>query len=139
MPVVSAPPMGIAVYRIYLRHSGQKVSDKSNTSNPQTALTAFEALVNRMDLDGQKLAAVLSYNNEQLAYHRFDRQPGDADYWRDRLQEIDMPREGRPLEMADGKRRNVYIDDESWARAVDLGNGNASEGIRIALRRRSKS
>lgn len=42
-------------------------------------------------------------------------------------------RPGRPEEMQGGKRRNVYLDDASWAKAVELGNGNASEGIRIAL------
>lgn len=40
---------------------------------------------------------------------------------------------GRPQEMQGGKRRNVYIDDASWAKAVELGNGNASYGIRVAL------
>jgi hypothetical protein len=40
---------------------------------------------------------------------------------------------GRPEEMQGGKRRNVYIDDASWAKAVELGNGNASDGIRVAL------
>jgi hypothetical protein len=42
---------------------------------------------------------------------------------------------GRPEEMQGGKRRNVYLDDASWAKAVELGNGNASDGIRIALAR----
>ena len=40
---------------------------------------------------------------------------------------------GRPQEMQGGRRRNVYIDDASWEKAVELGNGNASDGIRIAL------
>lgn len=40
---------------------------------------------------------------------------------------------GRPEEMLGGKRRNVYLDDASWAKAVEIGNGNASDGIRIAL------
>jgi len=40
----------------------------------------------------------------------------------------------RPQEMKDGKRRNVYIDDESWLLAQNLGNGNGSEGIRHALK-----
>jgi len=42
---------------------------------------------------------------------------------------------GRPEEMQGGKRRNVYLDDASWAKAVELGKGNASDGIRIALAR----
>ena len=42
---------------------------------------------------------------------------------------------GRPEEMQGGKRRNVYLDDASWAKAADIGNGNASDGIRMALAR----
>jgi hypothetical protein len=42
---------------------------------------------------------------------------------------------GRPEEMQGGKRRNVYLDDASWTKAVELGNGNASDGIRMALAR----
>ena len=37
---------------------------------------------------------------------------------------------GRPLKMRFGRRRNVYIDDETWRKAVEFGNGNGSEGIR---------
>lgn len=40
---------------------------------------------------------------------------------------------GRPNEMDGGRRRNIYIDDASWEIAEMIGNGNASEGIRIAL------
>lgn len=45
---------------------------------------------------------------------------------------------GRPSEMEGGKRRNVYIDEASWAMAVKAGDGNASEGIRRALERMPK-
>lgn len=41
---------------------------------------------------------------------------------------------GRPAEMQDGKRVNVYLDAESLAIASKVGNGNVSEGIRKALR-----
>ena len=44
-----------------------------------------------------------------------------------------MARTGRPTEMKDGKRRNVYIDDRSWEVAMKVGEGNASDGIRQAL------
>jgi hypothetical protein len=40
---------------------------------------------------------------------------------------------GRPAEMTGGKRRNIYMDDESASIAERLGNGNISDGIRIAL------
>lgn len=42
---------------------------------------------------------------------------------------------GRPSEMAGGRRVNVYLDAESLDRAAKLGDGNVSEGIRIALKR----
>ena len=40
---------------------------------------------------------------------------------------------GRPFEMEDGKRRNIYIDAASWKTALRLGDGHASVGIRRAL------
>ena len=40
---------------------------------------------------------------------------------------------GRPAEMAGGKRRNIYLDAASREKAERIGNGNVSEGIRIAL------
>lgn len=46
---------------------------------------------------------------------------------------------GRPPEMTGGKRTNIYLDDDSRAIAEKLGNGNFSEGIRIALKIASKS
>jgi hypothetical protein len=39
----------------------------------------------------------------------------------------------RPVSVPGGKRRNVYLDDESWRIAQELGGGKASEGIRMAL------
>ncbi len=40
---------------------------------------------------------------------------------------------GRPAEMNEGKRVNVYLDTSSLTKAAELGCGNVSEGIRIAL------
>jgi hypothetical protein len=42
---------------------------------------------------------------------------------------------GRPPEMKDGKRVNVYLDSDARKIAERLGNGNVSEGIRAALKR----
>lgn len=126
-----------AIYRAYLRTFDGKVppETKTITADRTAAESAFADLVNREELDGQKLAAVLSYNNSQLAFHRFDRKPGDADYWRDKMDEIPWPpgQVGRPAEMEGGKRVNVYLDAKSLETAAKLGNGNVSEGIRIAL------
>lgn len=124
------------IYRAYLRTWDSQVSEKTITTNAAAADEAFAALVNRTDLDGQKLAAALTCNNRQLAFHRFDRRPGDADYWRDKLDEISWPsgQAGRPSEMDGGKRVQVYLDVESIAIATRIGNGNVSEGIRKALK-----
>lgn len=79
-------------YRTYLRTFDGQVSDKTITPSRAAALAAFTELVNRHDLDGQKLAAALTCNNRQLAFHRFDRDPGSADYWRNKLEEIQWPK-----------------------------------------------
>jgi hypothetical protein len=42
---------------------------------------------------------------------------------------------GRPSEMTDGRRVQVYLDAASLATAATLANGNVSEGIRLALSR----
>jgi hypothetical protein len=63
---------------------------------------------------------------------------GQLAYWGPRgacLKPHWYSKQGRPEEMQGGKRRNVYLDDASWDKAVSLGNGNASDGIRIALLR----
>ncbi|QYY33666.1 hypothetical protein K2O51_30940 (plasmid) [Cupriavidus pinatubonensis] len=125
------------MYRVYLRMQDQRVdpATKTNTSSAEAAAEAFGELVARADLDGQKVAAVLTYNQKQLAYHRFDRKPGSADYWRGRMGEIPWPPGivGRPQEMEGGKRVNVYLDATSLARAARLGAGNVSVGIRRSL------
>lgn len=41
---------------------------------------------------------------------------------------------GRPPKMRDGKRVNLYLDEKTLKRAEELGNGNVSAGIRVALR-----
>ena len=42
---------------------------------------------------------------------------------------------GRPAEMLDGRRINVYLDSESIEAAKRIGNGNISAGIRAAIRK----
>lgn len=63
---------------------------------------------------------------------------GQTAYWGPRgatLKAYWYSKPGRPEVLQGGKRRNVYLDDASWGKAVLLGNGNASDGIRIALAR----
>lgn len=127
-------------YRAYLRTFDGQVSDKTITADTAAADEAFCVMVNRTDLDGKKIAAALTYKNRQIAFHRFDRLPGDSDYWRDKLDKIPWPsgQVGRPSEMEGGKRVQVYLDVESLAIATRLGKGNISEGIRNALKRVSE-
>ncbi len=122
-------------YRAYLRDFDGQILEKTIAANSLAAMDVFSALVNRTELDGQKLLAALTCGNRQIAYHRFDRQPGDANYWRDRLDEIPWPpgQAGRPVEMEGGRRVQVYLDAKSIAVASRLGDGNVSEGIRKAL------
>lgn len=40
---------------------------------------------------------------------------------------------GRPREMVDGKRHNIYLDEVSWRKAAAIGDGSPSKGIRAAL------
>lgn len=50
-------------------------------------------------------------------------------------QEVKNP-VGRPPVLADGKggkRRGVYLDDETWRKATVLGDGKPSEGLRRAI------
>lgn len=61
------------MYRVYLRWPNQRVSDKTATQDKHEADQAFHALLARSDMIGKKAAAVMSFDNQQLKYHRFDR------------------------------------------------------------------
>lgn len=123
------------MFRIYLRDNGQRVSEKTNTGDPQAAVAAFAGLVDRMDLDGQKVMAVITKNGSPVAHHKFTAREDDAQfYWRGRIAQLPIhPEPGRPPELEDGGRVNIYLDGPSKAIAKKLGAGNVSEGIRIAL------
>lgn len=126
------------MFRIYLRDQNQQVRDKTNTADPQAAIAAFEALVNRSDLDGQRVVmAVITKNGSPVAHHKFNARPDDSMYfWRGRIDQLPIYGEaGRPAELEGGKRVNVYLDAASLDTAAKLGLGNVSEGIRIALAR----
>ena len=61
---------------------------------------------------------------------------GQTAYWGPKgatLQPHWYSRLGRPEEMAGGRKVNTYLDANSIAIAAKLGQGNVSEGIRIAL------
>lgn len=75
------------MYRIYLRWRDQRVSEKTITGNPNVAEAAFRALLGRSDLIGQKVAVVMSLDNRQLEYCRFDYGPD----WAQGLKRPDAP------------------------------------------------
>lgn len=138
------------MYRIYLRSPDQRVSSKTNTNGRDEAESAFAAIVDRADLDGTDMLAVLNHDGKPLAYHRFDREPGDPHYWRDRLDAIKWPEDrsgehrggvragaGRKAQTGDGgplQRKTVNLDEASIAAMTAYGDGELSEGIRRAAR-----
>ncbi|MDP1774248.1 MAG: hypothetical protein Q8L15_18425 [Methylobacter sp.] len=73
------------MYKIYIKTKTEHGSEvdtttRTTTPSPAAAEAAFRELLNRDDLRDQCAAAVLSLDNRQLMYHRFDRSPGHADY-----------------------------------------------------------
>lgn len=124
------------MFRIYLRDQNQQVSEKTNTGDPQAAIAAFEALVNRTDLDGHRVMVVITKNGSPVAHHKFNAREDDREfYWRGRIAQLPIyPEAGRPAELEGGKRVQVYLDAESLAIAAKLGNSNVSDGIRKALK-----
>lgn len=76
-------------YRIYLRSPDQSVSDKTVTGSPDVARAAFRALVERDDLDGTPMLAVLNRDGRPVAHHRFDGLDPQK-WWRGRTDEIDL-------------------------------------------------
>jgi len=87
-------------FRVYLRSPDQRVSDKTTTGSPDAARAAFADLVARVDLDGQRLLAVLNADGRPIAHHDFSKPappaPGSdpAHWWRGRIQAIDLDRAG---------------------------------------------
>ena len=84
------------IYRVYLRDPQQRVSEKTTTASQAAAFSAFGALVNRTDLDGTPMLAVLNQNGRPIAHHDFrhrpDGSPHDpAKYWRGKLDAIQWP------------------------------------------------
>lgn len=82
-PSYEGPGMGpkYAVFRVYLRGPDQRVSDKTVTHSRYLAWFEYRALCSREDLLGTPVAAAITANGKQLAYHRFD-DPKPDDPWR---------------------------------------------------------
>ncbi|HBM3184920.1 TPA: hypothetical protein LVM22_001185 [Klebsiella oxytoca] len=121
------------MYRIYIRSFDQKVLDMHRTTSPDEARARFEELVNSTEYDGQKVGVALTKNNQQIAFHRFDKEPGHQHYWRGRVDELKIsPGRGRPTTIG-FVRKNISIAPELWEVAQKIGSGNASAGISAAL------
>lgn len=67
-------------YRVYLRWPGSRVSDKTVTTSPARALAAFRKLLKLPGLKGEKVSAALTVDGKQRYFHRFNAEPGEADY-----------------------------------------------------------
>ncbi|QDQ25832.1 hypothetical protein FNU76_05395 [Chitinimonas arctica] len=77
------------MFKIYLRDENQLITEKTTTFDPQTAFAAFEALVNRTDLDEQQVRAILLKEGVPLAHHKFDAPPSDPIFfWRGRIDKL---------------------------------------------------
>ncbi|MDR2872023.1 MAG: hypothetical protein LBV45_05805 [Xanthomonadaceae bacterium] len=76
-------------FRVYLRDSDQRVTNKTTTEDQSAALAAFATLVNRAELDGKLLLAVLNCDGRPVAHHDFSgRDPEKS--WRGRLDKINF-------------------------------------------------
>lgn len=132
------------MYRAYIRDEKQSVRDKTTTANKEVAIAAFSALVDRTDLDGKKLCAVLNRDGQPIAYHRFDVDAGDTNYWRGRIDDLPMEdptatrKVGRPATVS-GDRTNVMMPQRHRDIALRAGTDpddsepNLSRGVRTAL------
>jgi hypothetical protein len=78
-------------YRTYIKMPDGSFLDGTlqATKDQANALSAFESLVNRTELDGELMYAALTANNSHVAMHRFDKEPGHINNLRGRLDEID--------------------------------------------------
>ena len=111
------------MYRIYVRWGqGERVTDKTVTPSPAIAEAAYRELMRRREFWCCKAAAVLSLNNRQLEYRRFDRiAPADPKLAeRVRRGEIDpqryrwalYPQERELLEQGDDEYETAVLDDQ---------------------------
>lgn len=123
------------MYAVYLRLPDQSISAKTNTTESALAFAAFSKLVERSDLDGTKILAVVNYGGKALAHHRFECLPGSTDYWRGRVHELQRQAPIEALGLQDiGQYVTVYLDAAAIARANAWGSGDVGEGIQVALR-----
>jgi hypothetical protein len=123
------------MYNIYLRAHDQSITERTSTPDRATALLAFCALLDHGEFDGTRMRAILNHQQIALAHHRFDCVPGDDDYWRGRVDQLEqiLPL-NHGLDTDGGRHMSIYLDAPAFARALHLGHGDPVEGVRRALR-----
>jgi hypothetical protein len=125
---------GLNMYTIYLRAPDQSISERTNTPFRMVALAAFTTLLEKTEFDGTRMRAILNVNDIALAHHRFDCAPGSDDHWRGRVGQLEVETAGGArFESAGGRHVTIYLDHSSLTKAIELGNGDPAEGIRLAL------
>ena len=126
----------MAHYRITVYDYELNVQEKHLTQKATTALEIFAKAVNNTEYDGLRYTASLCKNGNLVAAHHFKAAPQDLQhYWRGRIDQVSLRQaSGRPPTITNVKRINVYLDEESLERAIAIGSGNISEGIRVALK-----
>ena len=85
MPVgYTGPGKGprVVTFRANLRYPKQRVTDKNVTTSRVLAWLWYRELCARKDLVGRAVAAVITANGRQLAFHAFD-DPRTVDPWQD--------------------------------------------------------
>jgi hypothetical protein len=123
------------MFRVYLKALGRRATNTVRTTDPDAAKAAFAELVNRSDLDGTDTVAMITRHAIPIARHDFKAVSGNENYWRGRVVDLNIRSEqGRPPEIQDAKRVNIYLDPTSIKRAKEIGKGNISDGIRVALK-----
>jgi hypothetical protein len=127
---------GTTMYATYLRAPDQAITDRTLTSDRATALRAFGALLDRTELDGTKMRAVLNFQSIALAHHRFCVEPGNDDHWRGRIDQLPCPAASLlRADSAGGRSITVFLDNASLALAEKLGRGDAGEGLRRSMKK----
>lgn len=59
-------------YRVYLRWPPQRVTDKTVTDSATVAAFAYNELLARAELRGQRVALAMTRDGQQVHYHAFD-------------------------------------------------------------------
>ena len=122
------------MYTIYLRAPDQSITKKTRTSSRSVALSAFATLIEDTEFDGTMMRAILNHQDIAIAHHRFSVAPGNDDFWRGRVDQLEIAEPTVSIRETVGGKITMFLDADLLARAEKLGRGDAAEGVRRALR-----